>query len=71
VISHGHFDHTAGLITSCPSITSFSEVYGLEDTLDILIQSFDGRSWPSLAKRWNKDWKNMEAMKGAKLILKE
>ncbi|WFD05341.1 3',5'-cyclic-nucleotide phosphodiesterase [Malassezia vespertilionis] len=49
LISHGHLDHTLGLILASASQRSQRSIYGFKDTLDSLLGVFNGRIWPRLA----------------------
>ncbi|KAL4399859.1 3',5'-cyclic-nucleotide phosphodiesterase Pde1 [Malassezia pachydermatis] len=48
-LSHGHLDHIYGLVLASANNRAQRPVYGLQDTLDTLLQVFNGRIWPRLA----------------------
>lgn len=49
LISHGHLDHIFGLVLASASQRGQRPVYGTEETLQAMLDVFNGRTWPPLA----------------------
>lgn len=54
-ISHGHLDHTAGLVLNSPADGSKKNIYGLPSVIDVLKSSqFSAKSWSNFANEGDK-----------------
>ncbi|KAN0062882.1 3',5'-cyclic-nucleotide phosphodiesterase pde1 [Thecaphora frezii] len=54
LISHAHLDHILGLVLGSASLPGKRAVYGLQPTLENILEMFNGKIWPKLAS-WNED----------------